>query len=333
MGQLSGEPYASQAGTAMESASVTGPIAADRVAQAFAVLAEGQGQVSSYAQTATSVLDEPSGNNALWGQIYGALGAVDAGNGNAAVTSSNGGVVLGLDQDVGDWRLGLMLQAGLSGMQVGALNTSASSTDYGVGIYGGRRFGDTLLSFGATYTRHDNSATRQVNFPGFTDTLNANYASGTTQVFGNVSHEFDLGAVSLKPYAGLAHVSHATDGFTETGGPAALSSAANVVNATFASLGLGVEQQFVVGGDMLLTASGSVGWRHSFVEAPISVNRFGAGPAFSVTGKPVANDVLTLGAGLALDVGRGINLDVTYDGQIGNGTQTHSVQGAWAKRF
>ncbi|HTN60536.1 MAG TPA: autotransporter domain-containing protein [Devosia sp.] len=331
--QLSGEPHASQARGAMESASVTGQIAANRVAQAFAVLAEGGSQVSSYAEAARPIQDGPSSRNALWGQFYGARGVVDAGSGNAAVTSSNGGVVLGLDGVLGDWRLGLMLQGGSSGTQVAALNASASSTDYGVGFYGGKQFGDTLLSFGATYTRHDNSATRQVSFPGFTDTLSANYASGTTQVFGNVSHEFDFGAVSLKPYAGLAHVSHATDGFSETGGPAALSSAANVINATFASLGLGVEQQFVVGEDMLLTASGSVGWRHGFVETPISVNRFGAGPAFAVTGRSAASDVLTLGAGLALDVGGGINLDVTYDGQIGNGTQTHAVQGAWAKRF
>lgn len=334
LSQLSGELHASQAGGAMESATVTGQIAANRVAQAFAVLAEGGAQVSNYAEAATPMLDGPSSSNALWGQIYGALGVVDAGNGHAAVASSNGGVVLGLDGVVvGDWRLGLMLQGGSSGTQVAALNASATSTDYGVGLYGGKQLGDTLLSFGATYTRHDNSTTRRVSFPGFTDTLSANYASGTTQVFGNVSHAFDLGAVSLKPFAGIAYVSHAADGFSETGGPAALSSAANVVNATFTSLGLGLEQQFVVGKDMLLTASGSVGWRHGFVETPISVNRFGAGPAFAVTGRSAASDVLTLGAGLALDVGGGINLDVTYDGQIGTGTQTHALQGAWAKRF
>lgn len=330
--QLSGESHAAQGRSAMESASITGQIAANRVAQSFAALAEGGAQLSSYADAATPMLDGPS-SNALWGQFYGARGVVDAGNGNAAFTSSNGGMVLGLDGLLADWRLGLLLQGGFSGTQVAALNSTASSTDYGVGLYGGRQFGDTLVSFGATHTRHDNSVTRQVRMPGFTDTLSANYASGTTQVFGNVSHEFDFGAVSLKPYAGIAHVSHATQGFSETGGPAALSSAANVVNATFASIGVGVEQQFVVGGDMLLTASGSVGWRHAFVDAPISLNSFGAGPAFAVTGMPVASDVLTLRAGLALDVGDGINLDATYEGQIGNGSQTHAMQGAWAKRF
>jgi hypothetical protein len=36
---------------------------------------------------------------------------------------------------------------------------------------------------------------------------------------------------------------------------------------------------------------------------------------------------------LPLVLWQAVNLDVTYDGQIGNGTQTHSVQGAWAKRF
>ena len=163
--------------------------------------------------------------------------------------------------------------------------------------------------------------------------LSANYESGTSSVFANVSHEFDFGAVSLKPYAGLAYASNATDSFSETGGPAALSSAANVIDATFASLGVGVEQQFVVGEDMLLTASGSVGWRHAFADTPISVGRFGAGPSFNITGQPVASDVFTLGAGLALDVGSGTNLNLNYGGQIGSGTQTHGLQGTWAKEF
>ena len=329
--QLSGEPHASHASAALENASAIDQIASHRVDQAFAAL--GEGEISSYAEGATPMPDQQPQSNAVWGQFYGARGVIDAGSGAAGVSSTDSGVVVGLDGLVADWRLGMVLQGGHSDMQVAALNASASSTDYGIGLYGGREFGDTLLSFGATYTRHDNSTARQVSFPGFTDKLSANYASGTSSVFANVSHEFDFGAVSLKPYAGLAYVSHATDSFSETGGPAALNSAADVIDATFASLGTGVEQQFVVGQDMLLTASGSVGWRHAFADTPISVHRFGTGPSFNITGQPVASDVLTLGAGLALDVGGGTSIDLTYGGQIGSGTQTHGLQGTWAKQF
>ena len=331
--QLSGEPHASQASGAVQGASAIGQMAGNRVDQAFAALDDGATQVSAYTKSLTPMPDAQPRSNAIWGQLYGARGSVDAAGGNAGVASSNGGVVIGLDGLVSDWRLGLLLQGGLSDTQVSTLNASASSTDYGLGIYGGREFGDTLLTFGATYTRHDNQTTRQVSFPGFVDKLSASYASGTSQVFANVSHEFDFGAVSIKPYAGLAHVIQATGGFTETGGAAALTSTANVINATFASLGLGVERQFVVGGDMLLTASGSIGWRHAFAETPVSAHRFGTGPSFTITGKPATSDLLTLGTGLALDVGGGTNLDLTYSGQIGGGTQTHALQGIWSQRF
>tara|TARA_R110002124_G_scaffold1797_19_gene11634 strand:+ start:4624 stop:8529 length:3906 start_codon:yes stop_codon:yes gene_type:complete len=331
--QLSGEPHASQASGAVESASAIGQMAGNRVDQAFSALDDGAAQVSAYTESLTPMPDTQPRSNAIWGQLYGARGSVDAAGGNAGVGSSNGGVVIGLDGLVSDWRLGLLLQGGLSDTRVATLNASASSTDYGLGIYGGREFGDTLLTFGATYTRHDNHTTRQVSFPGFVDKLSASYASGTTQVFANVSHELDFGAVSLKPYAGLAHVIQATDGFTETGGAAALTSTDSLINATFASLGLGIERQFVVGGDMLLTASGSIGWRHAFAETPVSAHRFGTGPSFSITGRPATSDLLTLGTGLALDVGGGVNLDLTYTGQIGGGTQTHALQGIWSQRF
>lgn len=84
---------------------------------------------------------------------------------------------------------------------------------------------------------------------------------------------------------------------------------------------------------MLLTASGSIGWRHAFAETPPSTHRFGTGPSFTITGQPATSDLLTLGTGLALDVGGGTKLDLTYTGQIGGGTQTHALQGIWSQRF
>ncbi|PWW04583.1 uncharacterized protein with beta-barrel porin domain [Hoeflea marina] len=318
--QLSGEVHASHASAAVESAAMIGRMASNRIDKAFAAFGETEA-------------DAQPGSNAVWGRIYGARSLVEAGSQTAGAETLNGGMVIGLDGMAGVWRLGLLLQGGTSEMEIGALDSSASSDDYGFGAYGGRQFGDTLVSFGAGYTRHDTSTTRQVDFTGFSDTLSADYASGTAQAFAEVAHRFDLGAVSLTPFAGLAYVRHATDAFTETGGAAALSSAANVSEATFASLGLGVERQVTVADGMLLTASGSLGWRHAFAETPISVQRFGSGLAFEISGEPVASDMLTLGGGLALDIGGGTSLDLTYAGQIGSGAQTHALQGTWSKRF
>ena len=88
----------------------------------------------------------------------------------------------------------------------------------------------------------------------------------------------------------------------------------------------------MVGADTLLTASGSVGWRHAIADSPISVYQFGTGPSFTVTGKPATGDMLALGAGLGFDIGGGSNLDFTYAGQIGGGPRTHALQGTWSQR-
>src|SRR5690606_11612028 len=98
-------------------------------------------------------------------------------------------------------------------------------------------------------------------------------------------------------------------------------------------LGLGMEKQFAVGEDMLLRASGTVGWRHAVADTPISVHQFGTGETFTITGKPAAADTLTLGAGLEVDVGGATNLDLTYAGQISGDTQAHALQGTWSQRF
>ena len=161
--QLSGESHASQTREAVEGASVVGKIASDRVSQAFAALSKGV--ASNYVESAFPMPDSQPQNNAVWGQFYGERSIADPGRGAAGLTSSNSGVVVGLDGLLDDWRIGLLLQGGFANTQVAALNASASNTDYGVGVYGGREFGDTLLSFGATYTRHENATTRLVSFP------------------------------------------------------------------------------------------------------------------------------------------------------------------------
>src|SRR5690606_25594773 len=147
-----------------------------------------------------------------------------------------------------------------------------NSTDYGVGLYAGASWEATQLSLGGVYTLHDTRSSRTVDFAGFADTLSASYQANTAQVFAELSHEFDLGALSLTPYAGLAHVRYASDGFSEAGGPAALTRATQVVDTTIATVGLGIDHGFVVGGDMLLTARTSLGWRHGFGGNPAGIN-------------------------------------------------------------
>lgn len=329
---LSGEAYASVANASVQNAGIIADIATGRIDQAFDAVGGGDASVSAYAD-GPALASGPSLSNGLWWQFYGAHGSVAPGGGFSGVESTTGGFAAGVDGLLDDWRVGVMAQAGATGTVVAGLNSFSTSIDYGLGVYGGREWGDTRLALGATFTRHDISANRQVVFPGFADTLTAQYAAGTSQAFAQLSHKFNLGAVALTPYASLAYVSHATDGFTESGGAAALTSTANVIDATFATLGLGADRQFVVGDDMLLTAKGAVGWRHAFSDAAGATHTLAGGTSFAVLGAPIVADMFVLNAGLSLDVSPTTTLELRYDGQLGGGTQTHALKATWTGNF
>src|SRR3546814_8923446 len=63
-------------------------------------------------------------------------------------------------------------------------------------------------------------------------------------------------------------MSRTTEEFSETGGAASLSRTSYTFSATFTTPGMQAERRFVVGNEMLLTASASLGWRHAFADTP-----------------------------------------------------------------
>jgi len=328
--QLSGEIYATAEAMAANNAMVIGNIALDRVDKGLGGI-DARGSASGYA--ATSGDTDGSAGAGLWTQFYGAFASIDGTDETSSAEGSIGGVALGLDGFVGDWRVGLMLDAGTGATNVAALNSSIDSTSYGMGLYGGTNWGDTQLALAGLYTRHDNSSTRNVEFPGVAEELSADYRAMTLQAGAKLSHEFDFGAMSFAPYASAAYISHATDGFEETGGDAALSYDASTAATTVATLGATVGYQTLMGDGILVTATASLGWQHSFAgTADASLSLAGGGP-FVVSGTAPQTDVAALAAGLNLDLSDQTALDFAYDAQIGAGSQTHALTGTWTTKF
>ncbi len=328
---LSGEAHASAENTAISYAALVGGVALNRLRQTFrepkqTTFAMGYAGEPVYAA-------EPATGGAFWTALYGGVASVAAGTGTSSLSGSSGGVAVGLDGLYDDWRVGVMMHAGSTTSNVTALGSTVGSADYGFGLYGGREWGDIRLALGAIYTRHDIHSTRNVAFPGFTDVLTGHYAGGTAQAFAELSHAFDLRVLLLRPYAGLAYISRSTDAFAETGGAAALSRTQNTVSATFTTLGMGIERQFSVGDEVLLTASGSLGWRHTYDDTPAATYTLAGGTGFSVVGAAVASDMVALNASLSHDVSATTMIDLSYDGLLGENAQTHSLKGTWAMRF
>lgn len=327
--QLSGQGHASRQSATMEQSGHLERAAFDRVGQAFAAL--GASNHNSYAPSAT--LSAPAALSNIWGGAYGGVIQRAATAGAQATDSASGGLVLGLDGEIApDWRLGVMASAGLERFTAG--NLTADSTSAAAGVYLGGRAGIVDIKAGAAYSRHFVQSSRAVTFGGLSDTLSAQYQAGTAQVFGEVSHEFDLGAASITPFGRIAALRTDTDGFSETGGAGALNSAASSSLAAYTTLGLSADYAFVLNDTMLGKVMVSAGWDHLFGgDTSVSNSFIAGGDSFVVGGAPAVRDALRLGSAFSLDVSANFALAAKYDGRIGEGMTAHAVSLQFAGQF
>ncbi len=268
-----------------------------------------------------------------WASGYGAVGRF-AGDGNAAAANlSSGGLIGGIEQSFAEGWIGASFQAGISGVSIPDRATTASSTDLGAGVYGGMQLGQTSFRLGAAYIHHNVSTTRDVAIGGFTDTLTAQYASGTAQFFGEVAHRFDLDSWSLTPYAQAAYIYGWTGAFDETGGAAALHTAASTDKALFTTLGLRAERQISLPTSGTAMLNGSVGWRHAFGATPTAQNSFATGSAFTVSGASFSADALLIGAGLDFALEQNTSLDLSYSGVLTPSGSDHALSASFKMTF
>ena len=262
---------------------------------------------------------------AVWGRAMGGWGRID-GDGNAATVKRDAaGFLLGVDRMINDdWRLGVVSGYSRSTLDVGERNSSASSDNYHLGLYGGRRWGDLALRAGTSFTLHSIATSRTPTFAGFSDSLKADYEAQTLQAFGELGWRIKSGSTEFEPFAGLAHVNVSSDGFVERGGPAALTGRSAHSGVTFSTLGLRASSGF---GGSGVTARGSLGWRHAFGDTLADTGlSFGSGAPFVVYGVPTARNAAVIEAGLDFKLSNAATLGVSYGGQFGSGLKDQSAR-------
>ncbi|MCR6670126.1 MAG: autotransporter domain-containing protein [Devosia ginsengisoli] len=270
----------------------------------------------------------------VWGHGFGSWSSTDSDGNAASFGRSIGGLLIGTDGLVGDWRIGLLAGYSRSGFNVDDRASSGSSDSYHVGLYGGTEWGDLAFRTGAAYTWHNIETERSVAMPGFSDTLHGVYNAGTFQAFGELAYGFELGnGTRFEPFANLAHVSLHTGSFSETGGAAALSGPGSNADVTFTTLGLRAEHTLALG-TVDATLRGMVGWKHAFGEVtPDSTHAFASGDAFTIAGAPIAKDAAVIEAGLDLNFTPEATFGLSYSGQIAGSAQDHGFKANLTVKF
>lgn len=283
-----------------------------------------------------SILSDPRTASAVvWAEGYGGWGRTDGDANAAGVRSSTGGVMFGIEGPVADssWRLGVMGGYSRTSFDQDGENASGDSDNYDIGLYGGSHWGPLALRLGALYTRQNLSTQRSVLFPGFAETLSADYNADAAQAFGELGYTIDSGPVQFEPFGNLAYVHLHTDSFSESGGAAALSSDAQNSGITFTTLGLRSSTNFSVGG-VPATACGSLGWRHAFGDTDtLSTFAFAGGSDFTVAGNAVARDAMVLEAGMDLAFSPFFTWGLTYSGDYAKAAINQTVKTTLSVRF
>ncbi len=332
---LSGEVHASARGVMIEDSRFVREAVTNRVRSAFDSVGAVATPVVTYGRGGAQAAPANTAGFAVWGQAFGSWGSV-SGNGNAAALRRDiGGFFIGADGLVADrWRVGVVGGYSHGNMRVAARNSSLASDNYHVGLYAGTQWGDLALRTGLAYAWHDIGASRSVAFAGFADTLKSRYGARTAQAFGELGYRIRAGQLAFEPFANLAHVSLATDGFTETGGAAALSARDTTTGVTFTTLGLRASTDIVLGNGMSVTARGMLGWRHAFgATTPYQTLSFTGASPFSIAGAPIARNAAAVEAGLDLNLTSSATLGLSYGGQFGSGLTDQTLRGNFAVKF
>lgn len=271
----------------------------------------------------------------FWTDGYGVWGSFD-GDGNAASANrSLGGFISGMDADIGsDWRAGLAAGYAQTNLGVDARQSSAGVESYHLGGYSGGRVGDVAVRGGGVWTWSRIETGRSVEFPGFFEYEAASYGADTGQVFAEAALPFPVAATAFEPFARLAYVHVAIEGFTEGGSLAALSSSCSGADVGYSAVGARAAGVLHAGG-LRVTPYASIAWQHAFGDlSPSAALVFAsAGIGFEVFGVPIVRDSALIEAGMTFAIADRASMGLVYSGQIADGVNDNALTGRMNWRF
>lgn len=320
--RLSGEIHPSIAGALIDRSHLARDVIINRVRQAF----------GSVGATQAPAMPEERGH--VWMSGFGAWGSYDGDGNGHSFDANGGGVLVGADAPFHDgWRFGLAAGYGHDRIDDKDVTSSGAVDSYYLAGYGGTSFGPAALRLGAIHAFQSISTDRTVAFSTLNEQLKADYDAGLSQVFAEGAWRYEVDALSIEPYANAAYVHLRTDAFGETGGAAALSSAAASYDQFYTTLGVRLEQPVDLGAAPA-RLTGGLGWRHAFGDvAPDTGLAFAGFNAFGVSAAAVAREAVLLDAGIAIDFNPTSSLSIRYNGMLADGFNEQAVAARLGVQF
>ena len=335
---LSGQPYA-DFGTLNTRASQLFMNAVGRQMATERGAGLGGSQRVALAETCIIACDTSTPSRfSAWVAGIGSTGSV-LGDANASgFTYTLGGTAFGIDYRPDPRYLVGIAGGYTSGTQwVNGFSGNGYSDSFSVALYGSYTpngsgpgfYADALVG----YANASNRMQRVISLPGNPTGL-ANGNTSANQFLGQVEagYKFDLGLgtnTSISPFARLQVSSINQAGFTEYGGGLFnLSVASQTTTSVRSTIGVDLASTFMVGGTPL-DLGVRLGWMHEFADTARPMTAaFAAAPAsqFTVFGATPQRDSAVVGFSASAALSDRTSLFVAYDGEIGGGTDNHSLR-------
>ncbi|WDG54754.1 autotransporter domain-containing protein [Pseudomonas chlororaphis] len=271
-----------------------------------------------------------------WITTLGNWGEVKGDSNTANLRSDTKGFLTGVDTAVGDsGHVGVLTGYSRTELKSSSRDSSSDNDNIHLGVYGGTQVSGFDLRGGMAYTWSRIDAKRSVNFAGYSDHLKSKHDANTLQAFGELGRRFDLSpSVQLEPFANLAYVQVKSEGFKESGGPAALRAKHASDEQTFSTLGLRASADKQLDNGKLLTVFGSAGWKHALNGiTPSNTYRFDGSDAFRIEGAAYSRNSAVVEAGVETRVTPELSLGAAYNGQLGSGASEHGLSLNASYRF
>jgi autotransporter-associated beta strand protein len=310
---LSGETYA-----AADSWLASAPLNVSRDILRHASLQARLLAASSFSAPSAGSGGSPA--NRLWASIGGSRGVLKGTETYAKSTLQGTEASLGYDFSLDNGFLGgVVLSFSDKDLKSPARGAKTSIKGLGGTLYVGKNLhlsgGDLRFVFGAGYARYSLDSERRFLIGNAPQALYASYDAHSWQLFLETAYSFPAGSFFLEPYLTLGWLSLKTDGFAESGGPAALAAAPREDSYAFSQLGLRAEAP--LGERGLL--SFELGWRHlygSLSSEKLFAFREGSA-AFLTRGATPNRDEAILAAGFSFSASENVSLSLRYDGALG----------------
>ena len=317
----SGDMHASLRGLSFHDASWLGALIETRLAQ----VSEAPSLVQLAAIDGAAAAGSRS--RGFWAQAFGGWGEAKSDGNAAGFDYDRSGAAFGADAPLGaTGRIGAAFSYASENADQDAHAGEAGIAARDLSVYGGFHAGAVSLRGALGFGWRNVKTARRVAI--VNETLRADYDSSTA--YGQIEIGARLGR--FEPFLALSHIALESNGFSESGGAAALIVADSRDAVTFASLGVRISGPSPGGGRVF----GSAAWRHAEGDiTPVATTAFASNPGerFVIAGAPIAQDALALQLAAEIGLGHGAALTASYRGDIAEDARAHGVDVRVAWRF